>query len=101
MLDEYGQMWYVIFKIINKNEQDWLFEMLYDVVMSIDCVEFMNIIYMLLSNGNLLVVIIDDLNLLEVSGILVGYDMIFVVSLNMMVVKQLYEFFVSYISNED
>jgi len=99
--DEHGQTRYVIFKETSKNEQERLFESLRDVVISIDRVEFMNIVHTLPSNGNLLAAIIDDLNLPEVSGTLAGHDTIFIISPNVAVAQQLHDLFASHIADDN
>lgn len=99
--DEHGQTRYVIFKETSKNEQERLFDSLRDVVISIDRVEFMNIIHTLPSNGNLLAAIIDDLNLPEVSGTLAGHDTIFIISPNVAVAQQLHDLFASHIADDN
>lgn len=69
-----GHLRYVVFKEQNQAELQRLFKAIYDFVIEVTQVEFINVVKTTPRNANVLAAIIDDLNLDCVTGTVAGYD---------------------------
>ena len=73
-------MRYVVFK--EQNQAEWLrlYKAIYDFVIEITQVEFVNVVKTMPRNANVLAAIIDDLKPECVAGTIAGYDTLVVIS---------------------
>lgn len=75
-----GHLRYVVFK--EQNQAEWLrlYKAIYDFVIEITQVEFVNVVKTMPRNANVLAAIIDDLKPECVAGTIAGYDTLVVIS---------------------
>ncbi|KRN88506.1 arginine repressor [Ligilactobacillus ceti] len=94
--DGNGNIRYTLFQKNDNTQEEYLQQNVYDTLMKITQVEFMNIIQTTPRNANALAAIIDEMSLDGIVGTLAGYDTVVVISDSKESAKNINQLFLSY-----
>ncbi|MEE5988635.1 ArgR family transcriptional regulator [Ligilactobacillus equi] len=88
-----GKSYYTHFKEEKNTSSKRLNQVIKDVVLEVDCVEFTNVIHTLPRNANVLAALLDELRPLNLLGTIAGYDTLVTYSKSVADAKELNNFF--------
>lgn len=89
--DQFGNTRYQSIAKMAKHDTSKFHELAAEIILSVTCVQFMNIIKTVPANGNLLAALIDEQQFPDVIATLAGHDAIYVTSPDENAAKRVYE----------
>lgn len=95
-----GNLYYMIYKVGNQNEIKHLYRVIYDTVIKLERISFINIVHTIPSYANMLAAIIDELKLNEVSGTIAGHDTIIMFGPDETSARRLYSIFEDHLNDD-